>query len=110
MVSKLSTIRRVSARMESAPAARRCQELTMIRHVHLTLAACLALSACVTINVYFPAAAAEKAADKLINEVWGEGQTTPKQDEDKRGDLATQEAGPLLAAAGAVLEFLVPSA
>jgi hypothetical protein len=28
------------------------------------------LSACVTINIYFPAAAAEKAADKLIDEVW----------------------------------------
>lgn len=32
-------------------------------------AAC-ALSACVTINIYFPAAAAEKAADKIIDEVW----------------------------------------
>ena len=30
----------------------------------------LALSACVTINIYFPAAAAEKAADKIIEEVW----------------------------------------
>ena len=29
------------------------------------------LSACVTINVYFPAAAAEQAADKIIEEVWG---------------------------------------
>lgn len=28
------------------------------------------LSACVTINIYFPAAAAEKAADKIIDEVW----------------------------------------
>ena len=27
--------------------------------------------ACVTINVYFPAAAAEQAADKIIEEVWG---------------------------------------
>lgn len=25
---------------------------------------------CVTINIYFPAAAAEKAADKIIDEVW----------------------------------------
>lgn len=32
------------------------------------------LAACVTINVYFPAAAAEKAADKIIDEVW----QTPK--------------------------------
>ncbi|MCW5618121.1 MAG: hypothetical protein KIS65_02750 [Nitrosomonas sp.] len=30
----------------------------------------LFLSACVTINIYFPAAAAEKAADKIIEEVW----------------------------------------
>jgi pyruvate/2-oxoacid:ferredoxin oxidoreductase beta subunit len=28
------------------------------------------LPACVTINIYFPAAAAEKAADKIIDEVW----------------------------------------
>lgn len=32
--------------------------------------AVFALSACVTINIYFPAAAAEKAADKIIEEVW----------------------------------------
>ena len=30
----------------------------------------LMLQACVTINIYFPAAAAEKAADKIIDEVW----------------------------------------
>ncbi len=30
----------------------------------------MALSACVTIHIYFPAAAAEKAADKIIDEVW----------------------------------------
>ncbi|RKZ35208.1 MAG: DUF1318 domain-containing protein [Gammaproteobacteria bacterium] len=29
------------------------------------------LGSCVTINVYFPAAAAEKAADRIIEEVWG---------------------------------------
>jgi len=31
---------------------------------------CTALAGCVTINIYFPAAAAEKAADKIIDEVW----------------------------------------
>ncbi len=36
--------------------------------VGLSLAAIL--PACVTINIYFPAAAAEKAADKIIDEVW----------------------------------------
>jgi hypothetical protein len=36
----------------------------------LGLAATLALPACVTINIYFPEAAAEKAADKIIDDVW----------------------------------------
>jgi hypothetical protein len=38
--------------------------------VGAALATLLALPACVTINIYFPAAAAEKAADKIIDEVW----------------------------------------
>ncbi len=38
--------------------------------VYPALAAALMLQACVTINIYFPAAAAEKAADKIIDEVW----------------------------------------
>jgi pyruvate/2-oxoacid:ferredoxin oxidoreductase beta subunit len=42
------------------------------------------LSACVTINIYFPAAAAEKAADKIIDEVWqlkqGQGAPASKSD------------------------------
>jgi hypothetical protein len=28
------------------------------------------LGGCVTINIYFPAAEAQKAADKIIDEVW----------------------------------------
>jgi len=40
------------------------------------------LAACVTINIYFPAAEAAKAADKIIDEVWqlkgGEAGATPQ--------------------------------
>lgn len=36
----------------------------------------LALAGCVTINIYFPAAAAERAADRIIEEVW---QLKPEQ-------------------------------
>ena len=38
----------------------------------LLICLCVAamLPACVTINIYFPAAAADKAADKIIEEVW----------------------------------------
>jgi hypothetical protein len=35
------------------------------------------LMGCVTINIYFPAAAAEKAADKIIDEVWQLQKQTP---------------------------------
>ena len=48
------------------------------------LVSALLLQGCVTINIYFPAAAAEKAADKIIDEVWqlkkpGEPATPPSQ-------------------------------
>lgn len=55
-------------------------------HKSLAVVLLLAVSACVTINIYFPAAAAEKAADRIIDEVWqlreGEGPSpaAPKQE------------------------------
>lgn len=49
----------------------------MNRFLALLGAGCTALiAACVTINVYFPAAAAQAAADRVIDEVWG-GQALP---------------------------------
>jgi hypothetical protein len=55
-----------------------------------TLAAALLLGSitagCVTINIYFPAAAAEKAADKIIDEIWQlkqQGAQTDSQGEKK---------------------------
>jgi uncharacterized protein len=39
------------------------------------------VSACVTVNIYFPAAAVQRAADKIVEETWGEsgesGRTEP---------------------------------
>jgi uncharacterized protein YdbL (DUF1318 family) len=70
---------------------------------------CLAIAACVTINVYFPAAAADKAADQFINDVTGGskgGAATPPQ-----SSLAPAgEPNVLLAAVGQVLYALVPAA
>jgi uncharacterized protein YdbL (DUF1318 family) len=87
----------------------------MLRHASKLIACCLALSACVTINVYFPAAAAEKAADKIIEDVWGgqkSSEPATKDDDDKqgatRGDLGAQRV--LFAAAASVLNFIVPPA
>jgi uncharacterized protein YdbL (DUF1318 family) len=39
----------------------------------------LMLVSCVTINIYFPAAAAEEAADRIIEDVWGP-ETQQKED------------------------------
>ena len=39
------------------------------------------LSACVTINIYFPAAAAEKAADKIITEIMQQKQGAAKPEQ-----------------------------
>jgi len=87
----------------------------MSRYLPLKLAAaCLALSACVTINVYFPAAAAEKAADKIIEDVWGAAgkpAAQPATKPDKQSSVTeVGDSRLLLAAASAVLDFIVPPA
>lgn len=47
----------------------------------LVMVPALLLAGCVTINIYFPAAAAEKAADRIIDEVWQlQQQPAGKQD------------------------------
>ncbi|HYD33895.1 MAG TPA: hypothetical protein VEA39_04935 [Methylophilaceae bacterium] len=52
------------------------------------LPAAVLLPACVTINIYFPEAAAEKAADKIIDDVWQlkQQQQEPQPAEDS-GDI-----------------------
>lgn len=37
------------------------------------------IQACVTINVYFPAAAVGEAADTIVEEVWGEEEAAPEE-------------------------------
>lgn len=38
--------------------------------IYFLLPIAMLFAGCVTINIYFPAAAAESAADKIIDEVW----------------------------------------
>lgn len=53
--------------------------MTFNLRVILSAMLLVAAGGCVTINIYFPAAAAEKAADRIIDEVWQlrEGQRSP---------------------------------
>lgn len=48
----------------------------------ISVLSALLLTACVTINIYFPAAAAEKAADEIIKDIQG---ITPQKTEPKAG-------------------------
>jgi uncharacterized protein len=85
----------------------------MRRFVILNLAlASILVAACVTINVYFPEAAAEKAADRVIDEVWGKQKSVPATpDSDKTSSFAPVDAGRIfLTAAGRVLNFILPAA
>jgi uncharacterized protein YdbL (DUF1318 family) len=74
-------------------------QLRRIRFLTLAVFA----AGCVTVNVYFPAAAAEQAADRIIQEVYGaDGQQPPAETPPQApaGDGAAMR----------VLEFFVPAA
>jgi uncharacterized protein YdbL (DUF1318 family) len=91
----------------------RLQENDMRRLLWTKLAlATLLGAACVTINVYFPAAAAEKAADQFIDGVWQK--TAPEAPAAKPADKPSSfvpHAQPLaVEVTRAVLEALVPPA
>src|SRR5258707_11413923 len=74
------------------------------------------LAACVTVNVYFPAAAAEQAADRIIDTVTSQpggaksNETPPVKTPPNSRLTPTGEQPVLLAAAGALLNLLIPTA
>lgn len=71
----------------------------------LILAVLCVVAACVTINVYFPAAAAEKAAEKFVGEVLGES-----NDEGSNFDPFELPSGIVLMAAAGLVDLVVPDA
>ncbi len=76
------------------------------------IAAAITLAACVTINVYFPAAQAQEAAREFVEDVIGDGAApaAPPAGEGQGGGAGGGFGGALQAAAGAVLDAVVPSA
>jgi uncharacterized protein len=82
----------------------------MLRWITAGLAAlCLVLVACVTINVYFPAAAAEKAADRIIEDIWGVDKQ-PKPEAAPQSSLGHAAGDVLVAALRGALDLAVPVA
>jgi uncharacterized protein YdbL (DUF1318 family) len=87
---------------------------SIARFSKLTIAS-LVIGACVTINVYFPAAAAEKAADQIIDAVTGAAgsgaqRPTPTQPPTGLNQSAYREPNLLVAAVGNMLYALIPAA
>lgn len=77
------------------------------------------LMACVTINIYFPAAAAEKAADRIIEDVWGKqpgaGQKAPEKvpapgDKSKSPEKSSYYIGHAQHLVAGMLDFFISSA
>jgi uncharacterized protein YdbL (DUF1318 family) len=75
-----------------------------MRRAALFLPLAFLVISCVTINVYFPAAAVEKAADKIVDDVWGgpggpqdtgPGRASPPPREMKKGSGAEGRRGVL---------------
>ena len=60
-----------------------------------TLSILLSLVSCVTINVYFPAAAAETAAETIVRDVLGKQPSEPPQQQPQESEKASRlQAGP----------------
>jgi len=93
--------------------------MTSPTHFLASFLALALLAGCVTVNVYFPAAEAQKAADKIIDQVTGStapppqgspSQTAPASPPPAAAAGARTPAAVLLAATGRVLALLVPAA
>jgi uncharacterized protein len=96
-----SLSRRSAARLNDWLQEKPMRRLLPLKIVLLSLT----IAACVTINVYFPAAAAEKAADQIIDAVTGHGGAA----------APTTRVSPVheslwLVAAGRVLSVMIPAA
>lgn len=80
------------------------------RHIRL-LTLLLFVTGCITVNVYFPAAAAEQAADRIIKEIYGEKleelkTTPPAQSDDQSSNETLAEPGIAII----LLDFVIPAA
>lgn len=71
----------------------------------LFICALAVMASCVTINVYFPSAEAERAAEQFVGEVLGE-----RNDEGSLYNPLDPPAGIIYMAAAGVVDFFIPSA
>src|SRR5688500_3331079 len=92
----------------SCPPKLKESSMRRVLPLKIALASLLLVAACVTINVYFPAAAADKAADETIDKIIKGGETAPPQGYRVPGN--DEEHGVMLLAFGRMLNAAVPAA
>ncbi|MBA4389691.1 MAG: DUF1318 domain-containing protein [Syntrophus sp. (in: bacteria)] len=82
---------------------------------HLMFVCVVSFAACVTVNIYFPAAAIQKAADEIVNDVRGTqgNQEQKQQKQDKQSlileELRTFSIGPKEASAQINVDVTTPA-
>lgn len=84
--------------------------MTTVRKMRI-LPVLLFITGCITVNVYFPAAAAEQAADRIIKEIYGEKlermqQPVPEEDDEQSSDEMPVKRGVAIH----LLDFLISPA
>lgn len=68
------------------------------------------ITGCVTVNVYFPAAAAEQAADRIIKEIYGDKIESAPTPAPVQPDQTSNETFPLNGVGIGLLDLLMPAA
>ncbi|MGE5305742.1 MAG: YdbL family protein [Alphaproteobacteria bacterium] len=61
----------------------------------LSFALIFLVSACVTVNIYFPAAAVERAADQIVKETWGKPEEPLKKEQPQSGIVRPEKVATL---------------
>lgn len=90
---------------------RRGMDMTKTKNLLAWPLMALLLASCVTINIYFPAAAAEEAARTIVRDVLGkEGEVDPVPPPEQGEPQSAVEVPAAALFAGRILEALVPSA
>jgi len=83
--------------------------MTHIRNIRLAMLFIM-ITGCVTVNVYFPAAAAEQAADRIIKEIYGDKLENAPTPAPAQPDQTSNETLPLNSVGLGLLDFLMPAA
>ncbi len=88
-------------------------KLYQYRQFLMTLLVTLSVASCVTINIYFPAAAAQKAAEKIVDDVLGPDQAHPaakEQGEQKNNNDQSYYLNPSERVILSITDFFIPAA